>query len=75
MTVNRAMELLTEDLEAEGVGAPLCQTFSLAALWNDLARIAGGVTERGGVGGGLRHSSTPRRLGRDTEERIAEWNW
>ena len=40
MTVNRALELLLGELAGD-VPAPLCQSFTLASLWNDLARLAG----------------------------------
>ena len=40
MRINDAMTLLIEDLAGD-VPPPLCQSFSLASVWNDLARIAG----------------------------------
>ena len=41
MTINEAMHLLIEDLAAGDVPSPLCQSFSLATMWADLARLAG----------------------------------
>lgn len=41
MTVNEAFRILVADLAEEGVPAPLCQRLTVAALWSDLARIAG----------------------------------
>ena len=40
MTVNRAMALLLDELAGD-VPAPLTQSFSLAATWADLCRLAG----------------------------------
>jgi hypothetical protein len=41
MTINEAMAILVAELGAGGVPAPLAQPFTLAALWDDLARLAG----------------------------------
>lgn len=41
MTINDCMAALVAELEAGEVPAPLTQEFTLAALWADLARIAG----------------------------------
>ena len=39
--INALLEALRDELAAEGVPAPLAQSFTLAALWHDLARLAG----------------------------------
>ena len=39
--INRCIALLIDDLRAEGIGDPLAQSFTLAALWANLAAIAG----------------------------------
>lgn len=39
--VSRYFALLVEELQAEGLNDPLAETFTLAALWDDLARLAG----------------------------------
>lgn len=39
--VNRYLALLVEELRAEGLADPLAEAFTLAALWDDLARLAG----------------------------------
>ncbi len=41
MTVNDALRALCDELAADGVPAPLAQSFTLAAVWADLARLAG----------------------------------
>jgi hypothetical protein len=41
MTINAAMTLLVAELEAGEVPQPLSQRFTLAAVWQDLARLAG----------------------------------
>ena len=41
MTINAILEALRDELAADGVPAPLAQRFTLAALWCDLARLAG----------------------------------
>jgi len=41
MTINTLMRALCDELGAGGVPAPLAQGFTLAALWDDLARLAG----------------------------------
>ncbi len=41
MTINAAMTLLVAELEAGEVPQPLVQSFTLAAVWQDLARLAG----------------------------------
>ena len=41
MTLNAILEALCDELAADGVPAPLAQPFTLAALWHDLARLAG----------------------------------
>ncbi len=41
MTINDAMAALVAELEAGEVPAPLSTRFTLAAVWQDLARIAG----------------------------------
>ncbi len=41
MTIDEAMRALVAELAAGGVPAPLAQDFTLAALWDDLARLAG----------------------------------
>ena len=41
MTLNAILEALCDELAADGVPAPLAQSFSLATLWADLARLAG----------------------------------
>jgi len=44
MTINEAMRALVAELGAGGVPAPLAQPLTLAALWGDLARLAGEPT-------------------------------
>lgn len=39
--IGRYLTLLVEELQAEGLADPLGQAFTLAALWDDLARLAG----------------------------------
>ncbi len=41
--INRFMSLLLDELRADGISDPLAQSFTLAALWDDLAAIAGEV--------------------------------
>ncbi len=41
MSVNEALHALCAELAADGVPHPLGQSFTLAALWSDLARLAG----------------------------------
>jgi hypothetical protein len=41
MTIDTLMRSLVAELAAGGVPAPLAQDFTLAALWDDLARLAG----------------------------------
>jgi hypothetical protein len=41
MTIDEAIRALVAELAAGGVPAPLAQDFTLAALWDDLARLAG----------------------------------
>ncbi len=41
MTINECMAQLVEELAADEIPAPLSQRFSLAAVWQDLARLAG----------------------------------
>ncbi len=41
MTITDALHALCAELAADGVPAPLAQPFTLAALWSDLATIAG----------------------------------
>ncbi len=38
--INRHLSVLVDQLLAEGIGDPLAQRFTLAALWDDLATIA-----------------------------------
>ncbi len=40
-TINGLMRALVDELAAEGVPAPLGQSFTLAAVWLDLCRLAG----------------------------------
>ncbi len=42
--INRYLSVLVDELRAEGIGGPLAQPFTLAALWDDLAVIAGGAS-------------------------------
>ncbi len=39
--INRCMMLLTEELRAEGISDPLTESFTLAAIWDDLCRLTG----------------------------------
>jgi hypothetical protein len=39
--INHYLSLLTDELRAEGVADPLAHPFTLAALWDDLAALAG----------------------------------
>jgi len=41
MTINIAMALLVAELAADEIPQPLSQRFALAAIWQDLARLAG----------------------------------
>ncbi len=41
MTITDALHALCAELAADGVPDPLGQPFTLAALWHDLATIAG----------------------------------
>ncbi len=41
MTINEAMILLVAELAADDIPQPLSQRFTLAAIWQDLARLAG----------------------------------
>lgn len=41
MTLNTIMQALIAELEAGGVPDPLQQRFTLAFVWDDLARLAG----------------------------------
>ena len=41
MTINHAMTLLVAELAEGEVPAPLTQSFTLATVWADLARLAG----------------------------------
>ncbi len=41
MSITDALHALCAELAADGVPAPLGQSFTLAALWHDLATIAG----------------------------------
>ena len=40
-TINGLMQMLVDELTAEGVPAPLEEAFTLAAVWLDLCRLAG----------------------------------
>jgi hypothetical protein len=39
--INQCMTLLVQELEGEGIPSPLLCEFTLAAIWDDLARLAG----------------------------------
>ena len=39
--VNCYFALFVEELQAEGLVDPLAETFTLAAIWDDLARLVG----------------------------------
>ena len=41
MTINVILAALRDELAADGVPAPLSQSLTLAAVWADLARLAG----------------------------------
>jgi hypothetical protein len=41
MTINDAMAALVAELAADEIPQPLSQRFALAAIWQDLARLAG----------------------------------
>ena len=41
--INRYLSILVDELRAEGVPDPLHQRFTLAAVWDDLARLGGEV--------------------------------
>ncbi len=41
MTITEALHTLCAELAADGVPDPLAQRLTLAALWHDLARLAG----------------------------------
>ena len=40
-TINDLMRTLVDELAAEGVPSPLAESFTLAAVWLDLCRMAG----------------------------------
>ena len=40
-TINGLMRALVDELKAEGVPTPLGESFTLAAVWLDLCRLAG----------------------------------
>ena len=40
-TINGLMRALADELAAEGVPTPLRESFTLAAVWLDLCRLAG----------------------------------
>ena len=40
-TINGLMRALVDELAAEGVPSPLGESFTLAAVWLDLCRLAG----------------------------------
>ena len=40
-TINELMRALLDELEAGGVPMPLAESFTLAAVWLDLCRLAG----------------------------------
>ncbi len=39
--INHHLTILVDQLRAEGIADPLAQSFTLAALWDDLAAIVG----------------------------------
>jgi hypothetical protein len=39
--INRYLSALVDEMSAEGIADPLAQPFTLAALWDDLAALAG----------------------------------
>lgn len=39
--INQYMTLLVEELAGDGIPDPLAEVFTLAAVWDDLARLAG----------------------------------
>lgn len=39
--INRLMTTLLDELRIEGLADPLAEAFTLAALWDDLSRLAG----------------------------------
>ncbi len=41
MMINQHLSILVDQLHAEGIDDPLAQSFTLAALWDDLAAIVG----------------------------------
>ncbi len=41
MTLNELLQALVDELAAGGVPRPLGQSFTLASVWADLARLAG----------------------------------
>ena len=41
MSINRCMALLVNELRDDGIASPLHRSFTLAAVWDDLCRIAG----------------------------------
>ncbi len=43
MTINECMVLLVEELREGEIPLPLAQSFTLATVWADLARLAGEV--------------------------------
>lgn len=63
--INRHLLALFDELRAEGIGDPLAQPFTLAALWDDLAALAGEPPPpfvRRALGGSR---ATPRRCAPD----------
>ncbi len=63
MMIDDAMRSLVAELAAGGVPAPLARPFTLAALWDDLARLAGEPTPPEVLALLDGQSATPARAG------------
>ena len=60
--INRYLSILTDELRAEGIADPLAHPFTLAALWDDLATLAGEAlpaSVRGYLGDDANESDSP----------------
>ncbi len=61
--INRYLSILIDELRAEGIADPLAQSFTLAALWDDLATLVDEARSRqSGVTAGETGANNPPRL-------------
>lgn len=66
--INRCMGLLLDELLAEGIPDLLHRSFTLAAIWDDLSRIAGEGSPAA-LDSPLGVGSRPRRAPLDIDDR------